>query len=395
MKIAILTDSFSPYISGVTTYSIELGRALLRKGHELLIFAPDYGQNPEPKGLEGAKIVRLPSFQTHIPGLRICLPNTRKVLLIIRRFRADVIEIEGPSILGVEGLIASKVLDIPCVAHFHTLLTSDEYLQLIFKTQNRLLTYISWKYNRWFYNSSDMVFVWTNQIAELLISNRFNPQNIQVISPIIDCDNVKMLLEDEVKEIKEKYNLKENVAVYLGRVSSEKRLDFLMHVWSQVVAECQESSLLIIGDGLFTNALRNIIDLYSLNDHVQMVGSIDHEDLLSTGILSACDLFVSASTSETFGFSGLEAMAHGIPVVLARSQGLAEIVSGAGIVCSPNSLGDFAESILLIFRNKELKSKLGRNGIRIAKCHSSDAVVDEILEQYRSLHTRNSTVRQQ
>ena len=388
MRIAILTDSFPPYLSGVTSHYVELARSLLKKGHQVLILTSNCPEKSLPKGLEAARIVYLPSFQTHIPHLRVCFPNTLRVILEIRDFKAGLIETESPSFLGIDGLVASKMLRIPCVSAFHTLFTSREYLQLIFHFESGFLQKLSWGYHRWFYNSSDTITVRTDEVAHLLVRNGIDRNKIEKIPLIFDFHKVKILPEEDIPKIKAQYDLGDKVAVFVGRVSSEKRLDFLFHVWSHVVEEYENPSLLIVGGGLYEMELKKLVRHYSLGNHVRMVGPIDHDELLASGLISACDLFVSVSTTETFGLAGLEAMAHGIPVVLAQSQGLAEIVGGAGIICPSNDLQCFKTAILQIFKDENLKSEMGKIARYMARNYSSSSVVDEIFEKYAALCAR-------
>jgi len=385
MNIVVLADSFPPYLSGVTTICVELARELLKRGNKVLIFTPDHPNKIRPPGLESAKILYLSSFSTHVPGLRICFPNTFKVVKEIRKFQADIIETEAPSFLGIDGIIASKVLKVPSVSVFHTLLVSNKYLQIIFKTKSDLIEKISWIYHRWFYNAGDMIFVWTKQMADLLTKNGIEKRKIEIMTPLFDYHNVKILRKDTVKKAKEKYSLNKNVAVFLGRVSPEKRLDFLIQVWSQVVKVNKDCTLLIIGDGLYMSQLKRLVSYYKLEEYVRFTGLIEHEMLLSSGILSACDLFVSASISETFGLTGIEAMAHGIPVVLAKSQGLAEMVKDAGFVCQADDADCFKESILEIFDNLDLKRKMGKKARETSKNYSTPVVVGKILNKYENL----------
>jgi phosphatidylinositol alpha 1,6-mannosyltransferase len=121
MRLAILTESFPPYVSGITTQVIELSRLLLREGHQVLLLVPRHPRSTRPHGLEAAQIVMLPSFPTRISTLRICRPSIVRVLRALRRFEPDLVETFAPSFLGLDGLIASKVLGVPFMFGYYTL----------------------------------------------------------------------------------------------------------------------------------------------------------------------------------------------------------------------------------------------------------------------------------
>lgn len=386
MKIAILTDSYSPYISGVTTYTVELGKQLIRSGHKVLIFAPDYSENniTQP-GLEKAKIIRMRSVPTMIKNFRICVPNTTKVIQELRKFKADIIETEDPLFLGLDGLIASKILGIPCISVFHTLAPSKDYLKVIFKTDSNLLQKAVWLYHQKFYGSSDKVFVFTKNLYRLLTKKGIKKEKIEIISTFFDYYNVKMLKNSEKKALKKYYGLKERVAVYLGRVSPEKNLNALIKIWKGVVQQYPNSTLLIIGSGIYEKELKKIIQKEKLESNVKLLGLIEHEQLLTSGLLSICDIFVSTSKSETFGLTGIEAMAHKLVPVLYKTQGLSETIDNAAILCKPNNTQQFKKGILTLFNNDKIIEEKGNQSRLIAGSYNSELVVESLIQKYEDI----------
>lgn len=387
MRIVILGDSFPPYVSGVTTYCVELSKWLLKFGHEVLILTPNQnGREVIPQGLEQAKIIYLPSIPTSYTNLRVCLPFTPRILLELRKFGADIVDAQAPSFLGIDALLSSKILKIPVVSTFHTFFASKEYLQMIFKLNHvGLLEKTGWLYLRWFYNSSNRIFVSTNNMYKILVSHKIQANKIDVISLLLDIDKTKILTGSETAVLKKKYKLGKNVAVFVGRISKEKNFEYLINAWARVIKEEKDSNLLIIGGGIYENHLRKLADKAGVKDSVVMTGAIEHDTLLSSGILSACDVFVSGSTSETFGLTGIEAMAHKIPVVLVRSQGLCEIVDDSGFVCEPGDLDQFVRSILEIFHSPKLKIEMGEKARKIAEKFNGKEGTKTIIGKYQQI----------
>ncbi len=114
-------------------------------------------------------------------------------------------------------------------------------------------------------------------------------------------------------------------------------------------------------------------------------GSIEHRALIASGLLSVCDVFVSPSVSETFGLSGLEAMAHGKPVVLAASQGLSEWTSEAGVLFSPGDIHALSQAILDLLKNPHLRNELGSGARRIAAHHDRESAIQGYVASYADL----------
>jgi len=72
------------------------------------------------------------------------------------------------------------------------------------------------------------------------------------------------------------------------------------------------------------------------------------------------DAYVSTSPTEMLGFSVLEAMSCGVPVVAADSGGPVEILGNSGVFFRSRDEVDLAEKILMIIQDVELNSKKGQ-----------------------------------
>jgi 1,2-diacylglycerol 3-alpha-glucosyltransferase len=207
------------------------------------------------------------------------------------------------------------------------------------------LAVVSNRYHQWIFRASELVAVPTDEMAESLVGQGVERSKVRTLPPIFDYGQVTVLKQAEVARVRSSHGLTGQVVVYIGRVSPEKSLDKLLQAWAQVVAQQVSASLLIIGGGTYEVELKNLVKLYGLEPSVRMLGPVEHEELLASGLISACDVFVSMSTTETFGLAALEAMAHGVPVVLARAPGLAGMVGDGGLIVEPHDLPGIASHL--------------------------------------------------
>lgn len=385
MKIALVADAFPPYISGVTTHNIEFAKHALEQGHELLIFVPRHKPSIVPEGLEKATIVTLRSAPTPYANLRIAYPNMPKVVYYLQRFDPDVIWCNAASFTGIDAVMASKFLQIPTVSTFHTLYTQEEYLRMMFKIrQTKILEKTTWAYHRWFYNACDHIFVSTLGMQKYLADHGINNDKVSV-SPILFNSQVVTLTSVKKEAFKSQYNLKKNVAVYLGRISQEKSLDTLLEAWEQVTKKQDDCTLLVIGGGAYEAEFRRLVKDYNLEDSVAMTGFIENATLLDSGLLSVADCYVTASTSETWGVATLEAMAHGLPVILAKSLGVSEILDGAGYVVDKSDIEGFALAILELFGNPDKRHEMGAQARSAAQQYSGELGTEQIIKQFKEI----------
>jgi glycosyltransferase involved in cell wall biosynthesis len=92
--------------------------------------------------------------------------------------------------------------------------------------------------------------------------------------------------------------------------------------------------------------------------------------------------YVFPSLSEGFGLPGLEALAHGLPLVSSRATCLPEIYKDAAIYFDPKSTSDMTEKIKMVLEDKELAAKLRQRGPRVAAQYSWARTAEQTLALY-------------
>tara|TARA_B100001093_G_scaffold506114_1_gene564505 strand:+ start:4005 stop:5150 length:1146 start_codon:yes stop_codon:yes gene_type:complete len=105
-----------------------------------------------------------------------------------------------------------------------------------------------------------------------------------------------------------------------------------------------------------------LINENSFVDKNNFIGEIDQKDVIKYLIKS--DLFVFASSSETFGISLIEAMAIGVPIICSNKSSLPEILQNGGIYFNPKNDLQLSNQIEKMMINKNLRKKkslLARN----------------------------------
>ena len=107
MKIAVFSESYKPYISGVTRSIETFEKELTLLGHEVFVFAPGYpGYQDNNK-----RIIRFPSLPTKYPGFRIAVP----LPYFIPDAGFDVIHSNSMFQLGLLAMFYAKRKKIPFV----------------------------------------------------------------------------------------------------------------------------------------------------------------------------------------------------------------------------------------------------------------------------------------
>jgi glycosyltransferase involved in cell wall biosynthesis len=122
--------------------------------------------------------------------------------------------------------------------------------------------------------------------------------------------------------------------------------------------------LLIAGDGPQKETVREHIRQLGLEPFVESLGPLSHEGMRN--FYSRGDVFFFTSLHDTSGTVVLEAMAHGLPVVVLDHQGAADMVSDdSGIKVHPGTrdqvLDDFASAFQRLSADSRLRQRLGAN----------------------------------
>jgi glycosyltransferase involved in cell wall biosynthesis/peptidoglycan/xylan/chitin deacetylase (PgdA/CDA1 family) len=172
------------------------------------------------------------------------------------------------------------------------------------------------------------------------------------------------------------------VVVAVGRRSPEKRLRELSEHWHLVVAEHPDARLVILGK------LVNRVDLRAVeladDPHIVQLGA--RSDIENA--YRAADVYVSASVAEGLSNALLEAMATGLPCVVTRAGGVADVIEdGAnGLIVPPDDIPALTAAINKLLADPALARELGRRAREtVSERFGLPRIADELATQYRRL----------
>jgi glycosyltransferase involved in cell wall biosynthesis len=96
-----------------------------------------------------------------------------------------------------------------------------------------------------------------------------------------------------------------------------------------------------------------------------------------------CVAYVFPSLSEGFGLPGLEAMAHGAPVISSNATCLPEVYGDAAYYFYPYHTKEIANAIEEVVNNKKLRDELVVKGKVQVKKYSWRRMAEQTLEVYK------------
>ncbi|MBL7159784.1 glycosyltransferase [Candidatus Microgenomates bacterium] len=386
MKIAYFTDLFLPKIDGVAVSVANFSRELGERGHQVIIFAPKQQEKlsfKEPNvEVFFLSSISLPAY----PDLRLGTGILSKTFEKVKKFNPDIFHFQIPLTIGTQGVILAKILDRPLVGTFHAFLTEKEYLKFIkIKKAVGPLQELFLSFQKFYYGACDVAITPCYSLKKDLLKAGFNKKPIKVIPSGMNLKKAVCLSEKEALKLKEKMGLRHKVVLHFGRLSGEKSVDIVLKSAKLVIEEDHQTSFLIIGDGPILKDLKALVKKLRISDKIKFTGAIQHDKLLSSGILSIADVFVTASKMESQGMVVIEAMATGLPIIGARKAALPEVIGSAGLLVKPDNPQDLAEKTLRVLTDEKLKAEMRKSSLKRAKEFSIEKSTDKLLELYQEL----------
>ena len=382
-RIAIFSDSFLPQINGVVTSILNLATSLADRGYYILIVAPAH-KSLNDFNYPNIEIKQISGFDaTFYDGFKFTNLVSLSTLKLVKKRHIDLIHFETPITVSYIGIKIAKKLKLPLVSTFHTFFADPAYLQHWIIGTGEASQKVTWAYSNLFYNSADLVTTPSPSTALELKENGCT-QEIKYISNGIDP---KIFNNDKSDEIKKKYKLKDKTVMFTGRISQEKNLGVLVKAFIRSAEMNPDTSFLLVGDGPSLNDLKERVAGYNLSDRIIFTGSIPHEELVKSGILGACRLFVTASLTENQPMTILEAQCNGVVCIGPDARGIPYLIKNGenGIIVPPNDIEGTSDAINKLLTDDDLYGKMKEATLEEIKSHYIENIADTWEETYDKL----------
>ena len=313
MRIALFTETYLPHINGVVTHVKILRDGLVQLGHEVLVVTADAGARHHY--VEDG-ILHCPAHTSRrFYNYSLSLPISNSRLRLVREFAPDIIHIHNEFGIGMSGLLCAKILRVPLVYTLHTMY--DDYLYYIApKPFVKAATKVSHRYFKFIAKHSNALTGPSQKCQEYFRLTGLK-KDVNVIPNAVEVDQFspQEVPEEKKQELREKCGIREGsmVACFVGRLGREKSVDVLLEYWKAAVAPEDNIHLVVIGDGPVRPELEQQAQELGIGGMVTFTGKVEHEDL--PPYYALCDVYVTASLSDTNSISMLEGMCSGLPVL--------------------------------------------------------------------------------
>jgi len=371
VKIAFFSESYKPYLSGVTNSIETLKNALERLGHETLVFSPDYPGAPKEKG-----IYRFPSVPAPYPGYRLAIPLPGMFYNVLKNEKVDVIHSHSPYQLGLLSLAYANLLKKPFIFTMHTML--GQYMHYIPLIPESVSGSITDKYIRSFCDHTSAVVAPTQKVQDQLRSIGVSSR-IEIVPTGVD---MQLAAKADPSGVRRAHGIPDGskVLLFVGRLAKEKNIPFLFRVFSTVRSKIRDVHFLIAAGGPIESELKSMAP-----ENVIFAGEVKYPKVLD--YYAASDIFIFSSLSETQGLVLAEAMSCGLPQVAVDAEGVSNVVkdSVTGYL-TPNSEQDFAARVIELLESDQAREKMSVASKEVARsAYSSEVFAAKIELIYKSV----------
>ncbi len=390
MRIFYALETFLPYISGVTISTERLADYFSqnKKNKVYIITASPDGNFQIDSDSHNYTIIRIKSHANPIrKKLKVSYLASLHIKKILDEFKPDIIHIQDPFFISQSLAFEAKKRKIPIIATQHSSLKFPlSYLKLpkfLQKTTEKTMA----KVLAAFINNYCKILITPSEfIKKQVIKWEINIP-VEVVSNGVNLDTfIKSRISEEfLRKYKIEDFISKPIVLYSGRIDKDKNLETLIKAIPLVLKEVNVN-FLFLGDGDLKEEL--ICELKDKDDffkeNVCFLGPIKSQSSDLEKFYRLATLFVMPSPIEAQSLATMEAMASGLPVVAAKKGALPELIKNRenGFLVEAFNPKEYAEAIIEIIKNKNLRKKLGKRSLELITSHDFEKTFQKIKKIY-------------
>ncbi|HET8835082.1 MAG TPA: glycosyltransferase family 1 protein, partial [Gemmatimonadales bacterium] len=358
------TDTYPPQINGVSIVTALSVAGLSRRGWSCAVVAPRYPEEVHAQWLgraepnPAAEIVSLPSVAVPgYPELRLGLRGGGSVRRLVQRFQPDLVHCETEFTIGRMGQRAAMAAKVPLVSTYHT--DFGRYAEAYGAPWlRRTVT----GYLGRFHRRSRRVYTPSQVTRRELLD--LDLRDVEVWGRGVDTSVFHPGRRSQA--LRAELGMGSRFTfLYVGRLASEKRVDFVLEAFRRASTMVPRGvmHLILAGTGPCEPELKA-----AAPPEVTFLGFLDRTTRLPD-LYANCDAFVFASLTETLGLVVLEAMASGLPVIAAPAGGVQDHLRAGvnGLTYDPDDTSAMARAMVMLAGEYELTRRLSRAARRTAE----------------------------
>jgi glycosyltransferase involved in cell wall biosynthesis len=385
MNILLVTETYLPYITGVSISTDSIARFMISRGHKVTLVCP----KPLVKGVvtptSGLKTVCVPSLPFAYYNLNataifpLALPAIGKLMC---REKFDVVHIQEPGAVGIAALINAKTHHIPVVGALHFI--PEQIDRVLWGSFEKVLTPLIDVYIRIIYNKYDAIMTPSHFFAGYLKRNGVK-KPIKVVSNGTDIKKFHPAPRNNFLRKSLGFSDNDFVFFFLGRIDRDKNVETLIRA---MPGANRKIKLLIVGRGDEKRYLQGLAVKLKVSERIAWIKYITNGQM--PGYYHSADAFLIMSPFEGQSIVTLQAAASGLPIIAAKAAALPELCHNGknGFLVDTYDFKALAEKMNELEKDKNLQKRFCAQSRKISLPHDKPKALHNLELLYQNLATR-------
>lgn len=365
-NIAMVCDYFFPQPGGVESHIYQLSTKLIDRGHKVVVITHAYeGRTGVHYLTNGLKVYHVPFLviyrETTFPTVFSFFPMFRNIVL---RERIEIVHGHGSlSSLCHEAILHARTMGLKTVFSDHSLFGFADAGSIL---TNKLLKFVL--------SDVDHVICVSHTCKEnTVLRASLDPLIVSVIPNAVVAENFQPLsylprthevngYSTKPQPIPRRLGADDPITiVVISRLFYNKGTDLLIAAMPKILAADPNVRFLIAGSGPKAIDLEQMIERRMLQDRVELLGPVRHEEVRD--VMVRGQIYLHPSLTEAFGTVIVEAASCGLYVVCTKVGGIPEVL--------PRHMTTFAkpEEDDLVVATKEAIEKLRLGSVKTERFH--------------------------
>ena len=177
----------------------------------------------------------------------------------------------------------------------------------------------------------------------------------------------------------------DKVVTFLGRITMQKGPEYFVEAASQVLHKVHDVQFVMAGGGDMMEKMIRLAAQRNISDRFHFTGFLKGKQVYE--MLKASDVYIMPSVSEPFGISPLEAMQMGVPSIISKQSGCAEILHNV-VKVDYWDINAMADAIYSIIKYPAMHKQLSEHGLEEVSKISWKKAGAKVIDIYRQLINR-------
>ncbi|MCF7808352.1 MAG: glycosyltransferase family 4 protein [Candidatus Marinimicrobia bacterium] len=381
MRLALCTQQFGDYWSGLGSYATLLARGLVEAGVELTVLTP--GDALESLKADTIKVHPGKLDPTHGGWFSLSRAYQRE----LKKLDVDLIHFsDAREAYAYRG-------EIPALGTLHDdYFARHRWVPWFYQKQ-----YVDWIQRYLYYSFVTCTerrairrldgLIANSDCTGRTISKRYgiDPKSMQriYIQPDLRVQPLTEGLEEK--------RLQRKTLLFVGGNIQRKGLPLVFDALKLLLPEYPEIELTILGRNQNLVKMQKIAEKMGIANHVHIEGWVPPEEI--AGYYRESSMFIMPSVMEGYGLVYLEAMAQGLPVIAGNVGGTRELIrhSENGLLVDPADSEALAQSIQSLLQDQELRHRLIAGGYKTVEAQQVQEMVNNTMSFYSKVISEHRT----